>query len=208
MPRTTKHTPTHTPAHPLITIALFILIVFSVGEAFYLTIGKQRNASMAPTETPIIDQIWQTYTNATEHFSFQHPVMINGPMTIRDDRVEIYEEVGGLMLLINSIPATDPAAWLRTHTTEDYSKKPIRCFSVRSVMDIYSANNQQKILLHFDHPVLFLDNIDSIEGKQGACANNQPIRLLLIPHDGHIIRMTFSGDPISERMVSSFKLTQ
>lgn len=197
----------HRQLNPILAIWMIIISVFLTGEAFFYFIKHKESPRGLGQSAPDSTSAWQTFTNATERFSFQHPGIINGPATIREDLVEIYEEVDGLLLLINTIDAPDPSAWLKTRTAEDYSQKPLRCFAQTFVTDIKSAHDRNKTLLHFNTPVLFLDNIDSTEGKRGSCADTPRVRVALVLHRGKILRITFSGNDLSEHILSTFKFT-
>lgn len=200
-----ERTPLLRHTNPIIAIVVSVLAVFLAGEAFFLYAKRQQPP---PPSVPYADIAtnWQTYVNKTEGYAFEYPSMLNGPATIRDDLVEIYEEVEGLVILINTIDVpNDPASWLATQTVDGYSQKPLRCFSKEEVSRIPSVLSSGTTLLTFREPVLFLDNIESAESKQGSCANAPLVRVILMRHNNKLLKITFTGMPVSERVVTSFR---
>lgn len=196
-------------------IIIFVLVVFATSSAIQLFLMHQRQiyegtADAGTFATPITDSMndWETTVSKSQGFSFRHPAVFNGPATIRDDLVEVYDEVSGLVIMMSTIDVPiDPQTWLRTRKQEDFTLKPLSCFHISSVTDIPSAHDPKKILLHFDSPVIQLDGITSKESKRGSCADFPTARVLLIPHNDKILRITFTDYALSERVLSTFAFT-
>lgn len=185
-----------------------ILAVFLAGEAFFL-VAKSRQPPQSPTESIDLTTQWETYQNDTYGYTFAHPRMVNGPATIRDDLVEMYEEVEGLILMINIIDVPiDPSAWLATQTIDLYSNKPLSCFSKRELTDIPSIANPKTPIVHFAKPVLFLDNISSPEAIRGQCATIPSVRIVVLQHRGKLFKITFTATPLSEQIVSTIRFNE
>jgi len=205
MPKSIKHHRPPRQINPFLSIGIMVLLTYLAGELFFLYAARNRPKGPA-APAPAYSTNWQPYTNTTYGYTFSYPAVINGPTTIREDLVEIYEEVEGLVMMINMIdlPVT-PSAWLATQTTELFSQKPFRCFSRTEVTDIQSVLTPRKTLLHFTSPILFLDNVESVESKRGSCSNFPTVRIILIPHNDKLFKIIFSGTPLSEQMVSTFR---
>lgn len=188
--------------NPWVVLATIISIILLIQAGFY---WYTKDWPRPDTSKVVQAPAWQTYINNTYGFVFSHPAMINGPVSILDTHTEIYDELEGLVFMISIIQNENPKDWLATQKNEDYSQKPFRCFSQKYVSDIPSVTNPKKTMLHLDTPALFLDNIGSNQAKGWFCDISPQVRVLLIPHNGVTIRLTFTGTELSERILSSFK---
>ncbi len=195
--------------NPFFIIGASCAIVFLAGEVFYSFVGRYQSPIPPTTATQNTTADWQTFTDESNGFSFRHPIVYEGPTTMREGMVEAYDALYHLVVLINIIttPKT-PGDWLRDQRIEGYTNKPYTCFSQTAVTDVPSASSPDKTILHFDAPVLFLDNIGSRESQRGSCTNHPLVRILLIPHHGKIIRIIYTASKESETTVSTFRLLQ
>ena len=191
--------------NPFFAIVVMILGVFLAGEMFFLSGGRDRTQEpLAPKEG--LTAPWTTYTNKTEKYAFDYPIVINGPITIRDDLVEMYEEVEGLVLLIDRIAVPDsPSQWLATQTKDLYSQKPLACFLRQEVTDIPSIASPGATLIHFQNPVVFLDNITGAESQRGSCSGVPRVRVILIKRPDKLLKVSFTGTLLSERVLSTLR---
>jgi hypothetical protein len=211
-----KKSGSHTAMSAMTVITLFVMTVFIISSAIQLYLNHERKKYEGTTDvtsisSPITEPLssWDTTVSHTQGFTFRHPKVFNGPATIREDLVEVYDEVSGLVLMMSTIDVpVDPQTWLSTRKQEDFTLKPLTCFSKIMVTDVTSAHDPKKILLHFDTPVLMLDGITSTESRRGSCADFPTARVLLIPHNNKILRITFTDYALSERVLSTVKLTE
>jgi len=186
---------------------LMILLIIAVMAAVSLNTDRRAptgNARPEPTPYPTDD--WITTTSPSFGYEFRHPRIVDGPAVVRDKLVEMYEEVDGLLILINDVPESDePEEWIAGQKKEAYSGKPYSCFSRAWVTDIPSMYSPGQTILHFTHPVLFLDNIESRQGQTWMCDGIPRVRVIMIPHTDYILRITYRKNPLSEAMLSTFR---
>jgi len=209
----------------LVAVVIGVLVFYSWKEEVarnqklnFPTIGT-REIHLTPTQTPTptinvnpqpinnTDTMdWNTYTNNKYKYSFRYPTPdkdLAGYDKYTDELISI-KGLDWEVIRIEPIDTseTDPVIWWKNQVKETYTNLPKSCFSEKLESKIRSLYNFNELVIDFKFPVLVLNNFYS---SDESCHENEA-QILLIPHNGKIIRVTHNWAILSEKILATFKL--
>lgn len=200
-----------------VPIIVLIVVVFVVGGIWLGLMRVRQNQSVNPVYSPSPIQsdgdtsAWVTYSNKLG-FSVKYPKPDpNDPTEKYNSYTDSLFELNGLDFLVMRIEIvntneTDPIVWWKSQKAEGYTKKSVNCFSEQTTSTIKSLYDPSKTVIDFKRNVLVLDNLTGNENRESSCAEPVQARVVLIPINRKIVKLTYTWSAASEEILSTFKL--
>jgi len=199
----------------IIAIVILVLVLLGLGGYFgYKKLMVKPVASpspeptVEPTPTATSDPTvgWETYVNSKYGYSLQYPRQIeiesqNNKFT--DDLIEI-NGIDSLVIRVEPVQTleSDPEKWWETQTVESYTQQSANCFSKEKTATIKSLYDNSEIIKIFDDKVLLLYDFGN---EENGCNEPPNVQILLISHNGKLLKVTYDWAIQSEQILSTFE---